>query len=194
MKDFKIRQILVLLFPMIASWIAITLAKIDFVPHSPGMYELGMIAGLSCGLLAFLYRYFSPKALYYALIVLPILLAFGLYALVARNISIFATLLPSIAFVLASYAMLRYIVYLPALARMRTLLMGLAGALLLSGYHAVISQLMGRDTSSHFWQENLMNGLVIYVFIAFGLSMAELINVRSEVKELKSIQGDGDDA
>ncbi|MDD3536565.1 MAG: hypothetical protein PHC50_10530 [Candidatus Cloacimonetes bacterium] len=194
MTNFKIRYIIVLLFPVIASLIAVYLAKIEYVPRGIGFYELGLIAGFSCGLLALLYKYCSARPLYYALILLPIVLAFALYASLGRHISIFATLLPSIAFVLVSYVMIRYIMYLPALMRMRPVLMGLVGAPVISSYYAALSQLMGREISSQLWQENLMNGLIIYVFISFGLSMAELIIVRSEVKELQKTQDAEDDA
>jgi hypothetical protein len=42
------------------------------------------------------------------------------------------------------------------------------------------------DLPSGFWSANFMYGLILYVFIGFGMSMADLIILRLDVAQLSS--------
>ncbi|HOA30224.1 MAG TPA: hypothetical protein PKL34_09285, partial [Candidatus Cloacimonadota bacterium] len=116
------------------------------------------------------------------------------------SVSIFSLVLPNLAFSLAMYAMIRYIYYARNMIRLRTLLMGITGGLVFSGYITALSKLAGpddsmflRDVLMQSANTRLLNGLIIFVFISFAMSVADLIIVQIEVKRMKAEADQPDD-
>ncbi|MCD8479156.1 MAG: hypothetical protein LRZ88_02310 [Candidatus Cloacimonetes bacterium] len=52
---------------------------------------------------------------------------------------------------------------------------------------------MGAELPAGFWNAVFINCLIIYVFIAFSMSMADLIILQLEVKRLKKEDSTEDD-
>lgn len=186
MNRFRPEYSLIVLFPLVASLVAALLAGIPVFAHKLGMFQLALAAGLLTGIIALFHKYLPATSLWYAVLGLPILMAFAIYMLIPASISIFALVLPSLAFSLATLALVKYLYYAKSLIRLRTLLMGIGGALILSGYWAAVYKLEGSDLPLGFWNETLLNSMIIYVFIAFSLSVADLIILQIEVKSLKA--------
>lgn len=80
----------------------------------------------------------------------------------------------------------KFVFYIKTIFRFRTILFGFAGAAIFSVYLAFLYQLLTIQLPEGFWNATFMYGLVTYVFIGFGMSMADLIILRLDVAELKS--------
>jgi hypothetical protein len=193
MNRYRVEHNLIVLLPLVASWIAVMFSGIPRGSAGLHLFEIAMFAGGITGVIALFYKYIQGSLLWYVTIILPILLAFVLYTIVPLGISIFALVMPNLAYALLSLALVRFVFYSKALFRLRTLLMGVGGAFLLSGYLGAIQSLMGAELPPGFWNAVFINCLIIYVFIAFSMSMADLIILQLEVKRLKKEDHSEDD-
>jgi hypothetical protein len=63
--------------------------------------------------------------------------------------------------------------------------MGACGGIMLSLYLAGLYLILGIELIEGFWQIAFVYGLIIYVFSAFGMSIADLIILQSEVRQLR---------
>jgi hypothetical protein len=194
MNRFKTEHILVVLFPLIASIIGAILAGMPPSLGTLNIFQISIVAALLTGVIALFYRYLAGPALWYVVIGAPILLSILMILKISASISIFALVLPNLAYSLATLGMLKYLYYSKLFLRLRTLLIGLSGGLLLSGYLAAIDQLINLDPAADGMRQMLYTGfnstflssLIIYVFIAFAMSVADLIILQKEVKRLKA--------
>lgn len=193
MERYRIEHILIILLPLLASWIAVMFSGIPRGVAGFYLYEFAIFAAGLTGVIALYYKYIRGYLLWYVTLGLPILLAFVLYTIVPLGISIFALVMPNLAYSLLSLALVRFVFYSKALFRLRTLLMGAGGAFILSGYLGAIQSLMGAELPAGFWNAVFINCLIIYVFIAFSMSMADLIILQLEVKRLKKEDSTEDD-
>jgi len=186
MQRTRPEYILMILLPLIAAVLAVRFSGIPLGQDGFYMFESALGSGLIAGCIALFYRYLKGKALWYVVILLPIVLSMLLYAFIPASISIFALVLPGIAFSLANLAVIKYLFYSGSLFRLRTLLVGLSGALILSGYLSLLCKQIYDALPQGFFNGAFINSLIIYVFIAFSMSVADLIILQLEVKRLKS--------
>ncbi|HPI24992.1 MAG: hypothetical protein KBB33_07355 [Candidatus Cloacimonetes bacterium] len=200
MNRYRIEYSLIVLLPVIAALIGAILAGIPMITGDLGTWHIAVGAGLCSGLIALFYRYIEGKSLWYVVLGLPILLAIVVFFMIPASVSIFSLVLPNLAFSLAMYAMIRYIYYARNMIRLRTLLMGITGGLVFSGYITALSKLAGpddsmflRDVLMQSANTRLLNGLIIFVFISFAMSVADLIIVQIEVKRMKAEADQPDD-
>lgn len=200
MNRYRIEYSLIVLLPVIAALIGAILAGIPMITGDLGTWHIAVGAGLCSGLIALFYRYIEGKSLWYVVFGLPILLAIVVFFMIPASVSIFSLVLPNLAFSLAMYAMIRYIYYARNMIRLRTLLMGITGGLVFSGYITALSKLAGpddsmflRDVLMQSANTRLLNGLIIFVFISFAMSVADLIIVQIEVKRMKAEADQPDD-
>ncbi|KAF5045948.1 hypothetical protein DSECCO2_475930 [anaerobic digester metagenome] len=200
MNRYRIEYSLIVLLPVIAALIGAILAGIPMITGDLGTWHIAVGAGLCSGLIALFYRYIEGKSLWYVVFGLPILLAIVVFFMIPTSVSIFSLVLPNLAFSLAMYAMIRYIYYARNMIRLRTLLMGITGGLVFSGYITALSKLAGpddsmflRDVLMQSANTRLLNGLIIFVFISFAMSVADLIIVQIEVKRMKAEADQPDD-
>lgn len=201
MNKFRTEYSLIVLFPFVASIIGAILAGMPISSRGLGAVQITLAAGLITGLIALFYRYIQGLYQWYLIIGLPIILALVMSIGMRGNFSIFALVLPNLTFFLATFGIVKYLFYTKLLIRLRTLIIGLSGALLLTGYLAAINQLVIGDLHSGLvnaalfqgWNATFLNSLIIYVFIAFGMSVADLIILQIDVKRMKNEVNTQDD-
>jgi len=201
MNRYRIEYSLIVLLPLIAALIGVILAGMPMNTGDLATWHIAVGAGLCSGLIALFHRYIGGKSLWYVVFGLPILLAIVMFFMIPASVSIFSLVLPNLAFSMAMYAMIRYIYYSGSLMRLRTLLMGIAGGIVFGGYITALSKLAAPDSSAQFLrdvllqntQARLLNGLIIFVFISFAMSVADLIIVQIEVKRMKAEADQPDD-
>ncbi|HQQ68116.1 MAG TPA: hypothetical protein PLX77_04740 [Candidatus Cloacimonadota bacterium] len=201
MNRYRIEYSLIVLLPVVSALIGAILAGMPLITGDLATWHIAVGAGFCSGLIALFYRYMGGKTLWYIVIGLPIFLAIVMFFVIPASVSIFSLVLPNLAFSLALFAMIKFIYYARHMIRLRTLLMGIAGGIVFSGYITALSKLAGPDSSVLFLrdvvlqntQARLLNGLIIFVFISFAMSVADLIILQIEVKRMKTEEDQPDD-
>jgi hypothetical protein len=193
MNRFKVQYLLIILFPIAGAWLGSMLAGAERDPSGISFGHIALGAAMLCGVTAFFQRYLQSAWQYYAALILAIV--FSAFSLIAAKapISIFSLLLPNLLYAVLSIYLIRFVFYSKSFFRLRTLLMGVCGGIMLSLYLAGLYAMMGIELVEGFWNASFIYGLIIYVFIAFSMSIADLLILQSEVRELKKEETPEDD-
>lgn len=193
MNRFKIQHLLMIVLPVLAAWLGSILAGVKPGPAGISLSSIAISAAFLSGVLALFERYLNDRLKWPVGIFLAV--AFAALSLIAADapISILALLLPNLLYVTISMFLIRFIFYSKSFFRLRTLLMGIFGGLLISAYLAAVYTAIGMELVEGFWSASFMYGLIIYVFASFGMSVADLIILQSEVRQLKKEDASEDD-
>ncbi len=189
----KTQYLLLIAFPLLGAYLGSMLA--GAAEDSPGisLMNIALAAAFLCGILAFFQRLGQQLWQWYAAIFLALLFSMTSMLMIEAPISIFSLLMPNLLYCFISVLLIRYVFYGKYFFRLRTLLMGLFGGLMTSTYLAALYSMMGIELAENFWNTAFLFGLIVYVFIAFSMSVADLILVRGEVKELRKEDKPEDD-
>jgi len=185
MNRFKIQYLLIILFPLLGAYLGSVLSGAEASPSGISLFHIALAAALLCGTQALFQRYLHSN--WYWHIALALAIAFSVISLTLVNapISIFSLLLPNLLYSLITIYLIRIIFYGKLMFRLRTLLMGVFGGIMLSLYLAAFYSLMGIELIEGFWNASFIYGLIVYVFIGFSMSVADLLILQSEVRKLK---------
>ncbi len=185
MNKFKIQYLLILILPLVWSWIGAMLSGAQSGPGGLSLMQISLGAGLLTGLMALFIRYLGGQWHYLIAIVISLIYAALSLRMMNAPISIIPLFLINLVNCVLTILLVRSVFYIKALFRFRTIFFGLAGALIFSSYIAFLYQTLTIRLPEGFWNASFMYGLILYVFIGFGLSMADLIILRLDVAELK---------
>lgn len=185
MRKFKIQYLLIVILPVLCSWIGSMLSGMKSGPAGLALLYISMGAALLTGLIALFVRYLGGK--WHYLIAVVMALVYSALSLQAMNapISIMPLFLINLVFGVLTIMIVNYVFYVKTLFRFRTIFMGLLGALIFSTYLGFLYMLLTIELPEGYWNASFMYGLILYVFIGFGMSMADLIILRMDVAQLK---------
>ncbi|MDD3563431.1 MAG: hypothetical protein PHR32_07140 [Candidatus Cloacimonetes bacterium] len=186
MNRFKIEYLLIVILPVLASWIGSLLPGMQSGPVGPSLMHISLGAALLTGLMALFVRYLAGQWHYLIAIVASMLYAGLSLKVMNAPISIMPLFLVNLVYSVLTILIVKFVFYIKTIFRFRTILFGFAGAAIFSVYLAFLYQLLTIQLPEGFWNATFMYGLVSYVLIGFGMSMADLIILRLDVAELKS--------
>ncbi len=163
--------------------------------RTPGSLELNVYLALICGFVALLYQYLKSPLAWSAVI----LLALG-FALIYHNQIGF----PLTQFFLINLGLgalltllIKFLFFHKALLRFRMIVTSLVGAGLIALYYRGLFWLTNSTFEPGYWSGFFVNGLLLFVFIAFGLSLADMIIQRADLQNLRlerSLDDEDEDA
>lgn len=146
--------------------------------------ELYFALSLLSAALAFSWRYLPRYVTWAVGLFLPLLFAVISYPQLGSQISFWVLSLLDIGFAGCLWLILRFTFFFKRILRMRTVAFSIAAALLFTGYMKVLYALLGQALPSG----TFINALFLFIFIGFGLSLADIIIIRQEVKLLREQQ------
>jgi hypothetical protein len=193
MNRFKIQYLLILIFPLVTSWIGAMLSGMQSGPDGISLQQISLAIALLTGMMAMFIRYLHGQWHYLIAIILSAIYASVSLTLLNAPISILPLFLINLAYALLTILIVRYIFYIKSVFRIRTILLGVTGALLFSAYLAAIYSLLTIELPPGFWNASFMYGLILYVFMGFGMSLADLVILQLEVKQLQNEDDAHDD-
>jgi len=185
MNKFRLQYLLIILFPVLGALLGSLLYKEQISTEGLNLVHIAVAAALLNGVIALFQYYLQSIWQWRAALVLSLFFAVATLLAVDAPLSILALLMPNLLFALLSIVIIRYVFYNKAVIRLRTLLMGACGGIMLSLYLAGLYLILGIELIEGFWQIAFVYGLIIYVFSAFGMSIADLIILQSEVRQLR---------
>ncbi|MBW6514117.1 MAG: hypothetical protein K0B87_05115 [Candidatus Syntrophosphaera sp.] len=148
--------------------------------NSFGFKELILYIALLTGVIALLYHYLKTSLVWLAVILLP--LGFALLSLARLNISLTALYLPSLLFAALLALLVRFVFFNPSTIRFRMILTSLLGAALLTLYIRGIYLVSNSVFEKQQWSLVYVSALILFVFVSFGLSLADLVIQRALIK------------
>ncbi|HHV37409.1 MAG TPA: hypothetical protein GXX77_06215 [Candidatus Cloacimonetes bacterium] len=190
MDRYRYTLLLILLLPIIAAGIGSYLAEREVLNSSLIQVSLG--AGLLCGVSA-LFAHYLRSRITHSILLLSIFIVTILTRLTIKSpVNLISLLMVNLVFGYVNHLMIIKVFYHKDLARIRTLFVGLGGGVIFGVYLPYLYSLVGVHYENVF-STFFMFGLIVYVFIAFAMSMADLIIIKSEVEELQSQQSYDED-
>ncbi len=152
--------------------------------RTPGSLELGLYLALICGAVALLYHYLNSPLAWVAVILLALAFAILFQNTIGLPLTTFFLINLALGVLLA--LLVKFIFFHRALIRWRMILTSLLGAGAIALYYRGLHWLTKTEFPSGFWSGFYVNGLLLFVFIAFGLSLADLIIQRSDITALQA--------
>lgn len=186
MNKFKIQYLLIVILPLVAGWIGAMLSGTQSGPAGLSLMHISLGVALLTGLMALFVRYLGGQWHYLIAIVLSLIYAAISLKLMNAPISIMSLFLVNLVNAVLTIMLVRSVFYIKTLFRFRTIFFGLLGAMIFSTYLAFLYKTLTIELPVGFWGASFMHGLILYVFIGFGMSMADLIILRLDVAQLKN--------
>lgn len=185
MHRFRLRHILILILPLVMAWLSAYLSGASLEKGVIGPLHIAMGVSIILSLLALFYHYWESPFYWLVIVVIPIIYAVLASLVLSSKSSLIVQVIPNLILAIGNLALLKYVFYDKTMFRMRTILISIGGAILLSVYLAMVYILQRMKLPEGFWSSTMISSLFIYVFIGFGLSFADLIVIRGDVKELR---------
>lgn len=189
MKTYRHILLLALILPVIAAGLGSFLAEREAISHS--LVRISLAAGFLCGISALFSHYLKSRSQLPIVFVAIFLVTLFFRLSIIVPISLISLLLVNLVYGAFNHLLIRYIFFHRDLVRVRTIITGIGGGLLFGAYLPYLYKMMGITTDATFGTY-FMFGLIVYVFIAFSMSMADLIIIRNEVQLLQD-QADDDE-
>lgn len=167
------------------AWLSAYLSGASLEKGVIGPLHIAMGVSIILSLLALFYHYWESPFYWLVIVVIPIIYAVLASLVLSSKSSLIVQVIPNLILAIGNLALLKYVFYDKTMFRMRTILISIGGAILLSVYLAMVYILQGMKLPEGFWSSTMISSLFIYVFIGFGLSFADLIVIRGDVKELR---------
>jgi len=149
------------------------------IDHLYVSLALALIAGLA----AMLGHYLKTGLVWVAVLVSVLVLSL----LGAKQLGIGLTLffLPNIVLGMLLTLVIKYVFFNRELIRFRMLITSVAGAIILTLYYRVLHLLVRVPFQASDWQDKAVNALIIFIFITFGLTLADLVMSQLELRKQK---------
>jgi len=149
----------------------------------PGSLELGIFLALVCGAVAVIYHYLKNPLAWIVIFLLS--LAFSLAYSPKMGVSLSWFFLSNLALAALTTLLIKFVFFMKALTRFRMVLGSLIGAGLIAAWYRGLF-LLTKQTLIPSWSAAYIHALLVFVFIAQGLSLADLFIQRSQLNELKA--------
>ncbi len=155
--------------------------------------QLYLSISLLCGVLAFSRRCL-PKSVVWAIIVFaPLLIALLTIIETGGSQSLIVTFLLNLAFTAGLWGILQLTFFSKNLLRIRTAAFALFASVLLTLYFRVLFAALSLPFLKSDWTAYFMNALFLFIFIGFGLSLADVFIIRKDVEETKRLRTNSED-
>lgn len=153
-------------------------------PAGKGISQAELFFAISflCASLAFSWRYLPSFATWGVLLFFPLVFAVISFPQLGKKISFIILSILNIAFAAGILLILRYTFFYKKLIKMRTAAFSIGAAALLTAYMKMLYILLKQAFPS----STFINALFLFIFIGFGLSLADIIILRMEIKLLQS--------
>ncbi len=148
---------------------------------APGSLELGLFIALVCGSVALLLQYLNYRLGWIAVILIALLFSLLYQDQIGIPLTQFFLVNLGLGVLLA--LLIRCVFFQKALLRWRMIVTSLLGAGLIALYFRGLFWVTKTEFGSGFWSGFFVNGLLLFVFISFALSLADLVIQRAELKE-----------
>jgi len=187
----KIELILVVLLPIVISLLGGALIYSDFQEflgfarqgsRLVGAFEVYLGCSLLMALISLTYKHLELSYYWLSTLILSLLYAIYIDRNTIHGLSMVRAFIPLIVLGIGLTLIVVKIFYNNRLAKFRTLLLGLCSAILLTIFYAYLFYSMKVQIDSSFWLSRFVDNLILFVFIGFGMSLADLIVRKIEAK------------
>ncbi len=145
---------------------------------------ISIALALLMGIAALLGHYLKSGLVWVAMLVLTLVLSVLGAGKQGMGLTLF--FLPNLALSVLLALITRHIFFNVSLIRFRMLLTSFAGAIALTLYYRALYLLKGIPFAADNWQGIAVNSLIIFIFITFGLTLADLAVVQLELRRERS--------
>jgi hypothetical protein len=152
-------------------------------PRGIGNLEISLYIALLAGVFAFLFHYLRTNLGWVAVLLLS--LAFSLWGARLMSLSLLTFFTPTLAFGVLLAVLVRYVFFSAFLLRFRMVVASLAGAALLTLYYRGLYLISGQAFESSNWTSIYVSSVILFVFVTFGMSLADLAIVQVLVRQLR---------
>lgn len=186
-RKFKPEMLLILVLPILLSLLASSGGpSASSGSGYVGQFEIYLATALMSAVIAFcIYRQQSTLALA-AAVLIPLLYSVLILQLTSETTPIYNLFLPILCFALITLFLLKHVFYNQAFLRFRTILFSILAGAGMTLYFWLQSLMMKVPLEQGFWVNRLVNSILLFIFIALGLSIADMVVVHREVAELKA--------
>ncbi len=145
-----------------------------------GFKQLYLYVALLAGVFALLFYYLRTSLGWLAVILLSI--AFAVLYFNKTSIGLTAFFIPNLVFAALFALVVRHLFFYKAFIRFRMIVVSLVGAGLLTLYLRSLYFLAKVTFDPQNWALIFVSAMILFVFVTFGMSMADLVIMRSEMK------------
>ncbi len=192
---FLPKHLLLVAFPAIAAFIggAITsdsLASFMTVSGSKGISTAQFYLGISIvvGLLAFGWKCLSGTYMAALALFVSLISSVAMRSVLGFKSSLFLLFFLNLSLAVILALVIRLTFHIGLMLRIRTAAFAAIGALANTGYLIVLNKLISHSAMQYSFSATYMSSLFMFIFIGFGLSVANIIIVKQEVDALRKEQ------
>lgn len=191
-RSFKLEMLLIIALPILFSLLGgiyLSDGTDRFFGASPGsgigLFEVFMGVSLLTGILAFLVYWQKRFPATLVAIVIPLIYSVLIRSLTGETASVFKLFLPMLTFSLPVLGALIYVFYNRIFLRFRTFVFALVSAMLLAVYFRLQYLAMEIGVPQGFWVNRFVSSLLLFIFVALGLSVADMFITGKEMRKLR---------
>lgn len=159
--------------------------------RTPGSLELSIYLALICGFVALIYHYLKSSLAWIAVILLALAFALIYHNQIGFPLTQFFLINLGLGVLLT--LIIKFLFFHKALLRFRMIATSILGGGVIALYYRGLFWITKSPFGSGFWSGFFVNGLLLFVFIAFAMSMADLIIQREEIRKLQAQQASDDE-
>ncbi|HRY83692.1 MAG TPA: hypothetical protein P5533_03565 [Candidatus Cloacimonadota bacterium] len=182
---FKPEMLLILVLPILFSFLASSGAS-GSQAGMIGQFEIYLATATLTAILAFLIYLQKLNLALVAAVLIPLLYSVLILQFSPENSPIYILFIPILSFALITFFLLKAVFFNPAFLRFRTILFSILAGAGMTLYFFLQTTLMKQPLEPGFWVNKLVNSILLFIFIALGLSIADMVIVRREVAALKA--------
>lgn len=157
----------------------------DIVKGMIGPFDFYIGCSLLMGLIALLYRYIKTSLYFLATVLLSLVYAVYLSRNTVYPIGLIKGFTGIFAVSVALTFIVTHVFFNHRLMHFRTALLGILSALALTAFFRYIFFVLKAEIEAGFWINRFVSSLFLFMFIGFGLSMADLIAIKADIKRSK---------
>lgn len=188
-RTFKPEMLLILVLPIVLSLLASTGgASSDNPSGFIGQFEIYLATAVLIAVLAFLIYLQKTTLALVAAVLIPLVYSVLILQLTPESTPIYILFLPMLIFALISLFLLKHVFYNLAFLRFRTIMFSILAGMGMTIYFWMQTLMMKVPLETGFWVNRLVNSILLFIFIALGLSVADMIIVRKEIAAIKARQ------
>jgi len=167
-----------------------SLASFMTVAGSKGISAAQFYLGISLmiGLLALGFKCLNNTYMSALLLTISLIFSVLMRSMLAFSSSMFLLFFLNLALVVLLAIVIKLTFCLGLMVRIRTAAFAAIGALVNTGYLIALHRLLSHTGQQNSFGSTYMSSLFMFIFIGFGLSVADIIIVRKEVEALRKEQ------
>ncbi|MDP2173404.1 MAG: hypothetical protein Q8M98_03855 [Candidatus Cloacimonadaceae bacterium] len=207
-RAFKLTMLLIIVLPVLVTMLGLTLLSppqqsVSVSGHAVRMQSplaqnaVPLAIAFFMGMVAITLYYAKSSLGWLSVLVFPLVMSVLGVKLIGVKLSYFFVLNFALALALTFIVLLLF--YNRKIMRLRMLITSLIAGAALTLYFRGIYFVKNQALEEGFWSQRFVSSVIVMILISFGMSLADLIIIRSEVKTLRNLQeteeeDDADDA